>query len=342
MGHFAMEKMLKKMSENYWFGGMRKFVKKYVAACLNCLYYKHPSGKKQGMLHPIVKVPVPFHTLHADHLGPFETSKKGNRYLLVIVDSFTKFTIIEPVRDTKTNYVTQAMMNIFYLFGVPSRIITDRGTAFTSKTFGMFCSSYGLKHILNAVSTPRANGQCERYNRTILSALATSAAGTSECLWDTFVKKVQSAMNCTFNKSIGVSPIEALAGYKPRHMADSRILNSVTNDLGQVDLEELRDKISERIAKDQKSQKERFDKLRASAIKYDEGQLVMVAAIPLSTGGSRKLLPRFKGPFRVTKVLLNDRYEVKDLREGAKKTTTVVAVDKMKPWVVLGGKVVNR
>ncbi|CAH1998111.1 unnamed protein product, partial [Acanthoscelides obtectus] len=54
-------------------------------------------------------------------------------------------------------------------------------------------------------------------------------------------------------------------------------------------------------------------------------------------GASRKLVPKYKGPFKVTKVLYNDRYEVVDLRENYKRYKTVVAADKMKPWILLRG-----
>ena len=57
-GHFALEKTLEKIRENYWFKGMRKFVSKYVNACLNCLYYKNSAGRKPGLLHPIEKVVI--------------------------------------------------------------------------------------------------------------------------------------------------------------------------------------------------------------------------------------------------------------------------------------------
>lgn len=96
---------------------MRRFVEKYVSACLNCQYYKSPSGRKPGFLHPIEKVTVPFHTIHLDHLGPFIRSKKRNTQLLVAVDGFTKFSIIEPVRSTKVKYVIRVLediINIYY------------------------------------------------------------------------------------------------------------------------------------------------------------------------------------------------------------------------------------
>jgi hypothetical protein len=118
IGHFGLEKTLAKIKENYWFDGMRQFVKKYVDACLNCLHYKAPTGRRPGLLHPIQKVAIPFHTIHMDHLGPFIRSKKNNTQLLVIVNGFTKFTIIEPVRSRKVKYVIRALEDVINIFGV--------------------------------------------------------------------------------------------------------------------------------------------------------------------------------------------------------------------------------
>lgn len=81
---------------------MRRFVKKYVSACLECAYHKTPSGLKEGFLYPIPKVEVPFHTIHADHLGPFNRSKSKNSYILVIIDAFTKYVPMPVIRNTST------------------------------------------------------------------------------------------------------------------------------------------------------------------------------------------------------------------------------------------------
>lgn len=50
------------------------------------------------------------------------------------------------------------------------------------------------------------------------------------------------------------------------------------------------------------------------------------------TGSSRKLRPKYKGTFRVTKVLINDRYEVQDLTEQYKQAPTVMAAERLKLW----------
>lgn len=342
IGHFGVEKTLAKIQENYWFAGMRRFVTKYVTSCLNCLYYKTPSGRKPGELHPIDKITVPFHTLHIDHLEPFVKSKKGHTQLLVIVDGFTKFCIIEPVRSTKAKYVIRAMQNIVDIFGVPVRIISDRGSAFTSRTFKMFCLDYGIKHVQNAVATPRANGQCERFNRTILSSLAALSGGVEDKMRYIHVKTVQRGLNTTVHRVLGVTPSEALFGSKPRSLPESILLTELQEDIDRTNLVELRNKIQERIGKDQGVQKARYDKKRSKAKIYNVGDLVMVAKTDLpATGESRKLLPKFKGPFRVTAVLPNDRYAAVTLAEKGRKVPVVIGVDKLKPWVTLGEEVVS-
>jgi transposase InsO family protein len=90
------------------------------------------NGKEAGSL---ASHPKGSHTIHMDHLDPFIRSKKKNTQLLVIVDGFTKF---EPVRSTKVKYVIRALEAIINIFEVPVRIITDRGSAFTSRFLRRF------------------------------------------------------------------------------------------------------------------------------------------------------------------------------------------------------------
>ncbi|KAJ8943056.1 hypothetical protein NQ317_007787 [Molorchus minor] len=250
MGHFGLEKTLSKIQENYYFPSMRRFVKKYVNACLNCLYYKVPSGRKPGKLHPIDKVAVPFRSLHIDHVGPFVTSKRKNTQMLVIVDGFTKFCIIEAVKNTTTRHVIKTLKNLIDIFGVPVRVITDRGTAVTSHSFRTFCLENGIKHILNAVATPRANGQCERNNRTILASLSALNGGLDDDTWDIHVKTVQRGLNCTVNRAIGMTPSELLFGVKPRTLPESIILNELQDEINRIDLSSIRQEVKNRLDED--------------------------------------------------------------------------------------------
>ena len=127
-------------------------------------------------------------TLHLDHVGPFVKSVRKNSYLLVAVDGFTKFVFLRAVPNTKTGPVLKFLDEVIEMFGVPRRFICDRGTAFTSKSFKEYCLTLGVKQVLCATTTPRANGQVERMNRSILSAIMAST--NDENRWDEAVATV--------------------------------------------------------------------------------------------------------------------------------------------------------
>jgi len=86
-----------------------------------------------------------------DHLVPFPKSFTRNDHILVIVDAFTKFTIVRAVNITATKHVPDVLQDLTSYLGMPDRIPTARGTAFTSKHFEKYCKSNNVKHVFNAV-----------------------------------------------------------------------------------------------------------------------------------------------------------------------------------------------
>lgn len=115
-GHFAVERTLTNIRNNYWFPRMRKYVSHYISACLVCAYNKAPSGKKEGFLHPISKVTIPMDTIHLDHLGPFVKSTRGNVYLIMVIDAFTKFLFVKPAISAKAQPVKLFLEDIFQMW----------------------------------------------------------------------------------------------------------------------------------------------------------------------------------------------------------------------------------
>ncbi|KAG7297976.1 hypothetical protein JYU34_018736 [Plutella xylostella] len=337
IGHFGIEKTLNKISKDFWFPKMRKFIKKYVRSCIECAYGKEPSGPIEGLLHPIHKVNKPFDTVHVDHLGPFVKSSKGNSYLIVLVDGFTKFCLLKPLRNLKSGPTIKALDDIFTTFGYPQRLISDQGTTFTCNEFKKYCMETHIKHILNAVASPRANGQVERYNRTVLDTLTAYTDKIGEKNWDTVLGKLQWGMNNTLNKGINKSPSEALFGVGFASRNDN-IFSEILNETRQLEnIDDIRERISTHIEKDQTLQKQNFDKHRKRARIYKEGDLVKILKpTPSNDGKSKKLMPKYSGPFRVTKVLENDRYEISSI-QGTKITSknycNVWAADRIQPWI---------
>ncbi|CAG9132567.1 unnamed protein product [Plutella xylostella] len=345
LGHFGVEKTLERMKKHYWFAKMSKFVKKYVNACIECAYAKNSSNGREGLLHPITKVEAPFHTLHVDHLGPFVKSNRGFTHIIVVVDAFTKFCFIKPVRNTNTQNTIRALEDIFCTFKAPIRLISDRGSCYTSHTFKKFCLDKGVKHVLNAVASPRSNGQVERYNRTILDSLKALCIKHGEKSWDSLLGQIQWGLNNTIQKTTGKTPSEVLFGTcmngEMRPVLDE--IAEVTRD--RSDLSDIRVEVKDRIDAEQSRQKERYDRGRKPARQYAEGELVKITRTCFNNDGqSKKLLPSYVGPYRVSKVLGRDRYivaPVAGLDSTQSRRPTTIAADRMMPWIHIAALDIN-
>lgn len=100
-------------------------------------------------------------------------------------------------------------------------------------------------------------------------------------------------------------------------------------------LEEIREEVNSKTSEEQQKQKDRFDKSRKVARKYKIGDLVRIEReICNNNGKSKKLLPKLQGPYRIIKVLDNDRYVVTDTpltRKQNRKYEGVISVDKIHP-----------
>jgi len=107
----------------------------------------------------------PFLTIHVDHFGPLNQTKGRFKHILVIVDAFSKFVSLYPVRTVAAKETYSKLSQYFKHYSKPIKIVSDRGSCFRSEIFREFCQTHEIKHIKNAVGSPSANGQVERYNR---------------------------------------------------------------------------------------------------------------------------------------------------------------------------------
>lgn len=160
--HFSLDRTLRGIKQRNWFPR-----RQHTRSCIECFFTKTPGGRIPGKLHNMPPGERPFSIIHMDHMGPFIPSSKRNTHLLVIIDNVTRFTKLYAMNGPKTKPVKRAVEKLITQYGCPDRIITDRGTCFTSKELEDYRKSSGMEHTAHA----RANGMVERANRTILPVI---------------------------------------------------------------------------------------------------------------------------------------------------------------------------
>lgn len=314
IGHVGLDKTIEVIRRSYWFPNMRENVKEYISNCLKCIVYNPNSGKQEGFLHNIPKGDVPFDTIHVDHCGPLERSKKYNKFIFVVVDGFTKFTKVYPCKSTNSNEAIKYLKQYFYAYSKPRRVISDRGTAFTSKLFENFLTDNDISHVLIATGVPRANGQVERFNKNVIQIMSKLTKSADQ--WDDTLFDVEYAINNTVNKSIGDTPSKLLFGIHQTGKVNDNLKEFLDDSVGQRfdrNIELVRKKACNNIGKSQEYNKKYYDKKHKVAFQYKPGDYVVITNVDVTPGINKKLIPKFKGPYTVKRVLPNDRYVITDV-----------------------------
>lgn len=143
-------------------------VKKTCASCRICAELK-PQYYKPAE-DTLIKSTRPMEKLSIDFKGPLP-STTGNRYLLTVVDEYSRFPFAFPCPDMNTKTVINRLENVFGFCGLPSYIHSDRGTSFMSQELKTYLSQKGIATSRTTPYNPRGNGQCERYNAIIWKSI---------------------------------------------------------------------------------------------------------------------------------------------------------------------------
>lgn len=141
---------------------------KNCAMCQSCKLKRSPHS------NPLPQAPFPFHTIHSDVLQINPPSKHGFRYVLVLIDDFSRFNRIYILRaKSKSESNILAYFNkIRNRFGrFPAVFHLDRGGEFSSGTFLAELHCRGTTVERGPADSPQTNGLAKRFNQTLLTKL---------------------------------------------------------------------------------------------------------------------------------------------------------------------------
>lgn len=324
-GHFSHEKTLAKLKDRYLWHNMRQDCKDYTQTCVTCSLNKKATVRPRAPLGAY-HAGAPLERVHIDILGPFNPpSATGNKYVLMLVDQFTKWLECYPLPGQSAEVVARTFVDGFVArFGCPLQVHTDQGRQFESSLFKGVCE---LLHVAKTRTTPYrpcSNGQVERYNRTLLQLIRCYRRGNLDD-WDVDLQLLAGATRATRNRPTGYTPNMMMLGHEVQQPADimlgTELANQDPSRLGEyvVALCEALHKVHSHarltLRGSQERQKRDYD-LRVKARTYEVGDLVYELNSATKIGQSSKLHPVWKGPLLVTAVKSPVLYEVSDRRRA--------------------------
>ncbi|TNN04865.1 Retrovirus-related Pol polyprotein from transposon 17.6, partial [Schistosoma japonicum] len=151
------------------------------------------------------------------YYGAVDDHKKGNRYILVMVDYFTKWCKAAPIPQQDALTVARAFIDHWFSrYGAHLSLYSDQGTAFESHLIAKICKLLGIRKTHTTAYHPEGNGLVERTNKTIKAILRSFISRSSAELWDEVLPQCMLAYRTSVHGSTGFSPAILLFGHELR------------------------------------------------------------------------------------------------------------------------------
>ena len=309
-GHLGVEKTLYKIRQAFYWPGMTGSVKGYCSSCDVCAVNKLSRQSNKAPLGQYL-VGEPMERVQMDILGPLPVTACNNRYILVIMDWFTKWTECVAIPDMESKTVAKAFLDNFVCrFGTPLQVYTDQGRSFESKLLEDLCEFLGIQKTHATSQRPQANGLVERFNRTLLAMLKSYCQGKQDC-WDIYLQQVVMAYRSSPQSSISVTPNKMVLGREI--VLPLQAVIGCPNNTEDTTSDSYVGRLKEGIAKCHdiarqslkvaaNYQKKHYD-CNAKKRRYHPGQVVWLHDPSRKVGVSTKLAPKWKGPFIITRVI---------------------------------------
>jgi transposase InsO family protein len=203
-GHLGIAKTTARLALRYYWPGMFREAAQYVRKCPSCQRYKTPQQQPPGKMYPTPNR-QPWETVSTDLVGPLPRSSRGNCYVVVMQDRFTKWVQCRAVRKATARAVTQALYEeVITRFGCPVTVISDNGTQYSGTTFRTLLQELGIAHRLTPPYTPQAN-PVERTNKTLKTMVAQFCEADQK-KWDARLPELMFALNTSRHESTKYTP----------------------------------------------------------------------------------------------------------------------------------------
>lgn len=304
-GHFGFHKTLAKVKHNFWWLGMKDFVKRYIRECHECQRAKTDTMQPAGLLQPL---PVPdriWEDISMDFVEGLPASN-GFTVVMVIVDRLSKYAHFVPMRHpfTASSVARDFVANVVRLHGIPSTIVSDRDKIFISSFWQALFKLQGSVLCMSSSYHPQTDGQTEVVNRILEQYLRCFVCDKPK-KWVDWLPWAEYSYNTSVHTSTKLIPFQVVYGRLP-----PKILPYVP---GTTKVQVVEDYLQDRdlilktlranLFKAQGRMKHFADQRRRE-LEFEVRDHVYVKLQPyrqssVVSRASAKLSPRFFGPYKI-------------------------------------------
>ena len=301
-GHLGARKMLHKIKRRYFWPQMKEDVQQRILSCEACATRGSSRNKKNKMQK--YQVGRPMERVAMDILGPLSKTPRGNNYILLIGDYFTKWIEAYPIPNQEAKTVADKLtMDFISRYGAPMEIHTDQGRNFESQLLKDVCRLLGIHKTRTTAFRPQSDGFIERFNRT-LEQMMRMHVNERQTNWDEVVPLALAAYRSTKQETTGQTPnmlmmgrevnfpVDLIAGRPPGE--ESHEVTEYGADLRQR-MEKVFQQVRKKTSKEMNRQKKLYDRGKVEN-HYQPGDMIWEAIRGRKKGKSPKLQRKWRGP----------------------------------------------
>ena len=192
--------------------GMRQAVRQFIKECPSCQLMSFI--KIAVHTHPFTAgVYGPWERVNIDTIGPLPEDELGYKFIIVIIDCFSRFLELHPAKDATAAAAAEALYQTFGRFGSPQEILSDNGSQYVNEVITHFTEHIGVDHMLTMAYSHEENTIVERANKETMRHIRDIVFDRRvKNRWSVSTPLVQRIFNSNEISSIGVSPAQILFG----------------------------------------------------------------------------------------------------------------------------------
>ncbi|GBN72721.1 Transposon Tf2-6 polyprotein [Araneus ventricosus] len=311
--HFGVRKTFEFIRHKYQWKGMYLDTKNFYEHCEKCLENKPKAKLTQTQMIPKRNL-APGQCIAIDVVGKLPRSTDNKNFILTIIDHYSRYLEAYPLQNITSRTIINCLNKYFANFGLPKFLITDNATNFISNEMVGFLDRLNIQHRKSSIYYPMANGLLERAHRTMKESLASMCESTFQ--WSEKLLFFKLYYNNSIHSVTKFAPAEIFFGRKQNLPLDS-FFEPVTVENESKYLKNIRNNMCS-IRNEFEKNEEQYFKNNAPHIKglkvpdFNLGDKVFVK----NFSHPQVFQEKYKGPFEIIKILRNNNYVIKSLKDN--------------------------